>query len=535
MDISATKLRNYFINDPILDWFNYHGESKGFQKDSGENYTNLILDRGNEFEKNVIDKIKSKNFSFVDVKEKHSKFCKEAVCDTRSYMREGVEIIYQGFLYDFKLKIYGIPDLLIRSDIISKLFQNNPKIIKPTNKEFCWTYFVVDIKYSTINIGSKNQILNEGSKKAFKAQIYVYNWILNNMFFGELDEMPQPFGFILSRRMKNKNDIIDGMNCLGEINYENELYGDDVRRGLEWVRDVIKNGGNWDVYNPHCVELKPNMKNHEDYPWSSAKKKLANEQNDLTRIWHVSKRIRDEVDEYGGEVTEYFSDDDRRKIIKKMIGGKKKNNFSRVDLSCFNEKLCFYVDFEFINGCEFSFDHDTRTHLYMIGVGHEENGKWVFNTFIPEKLEDRDEKDIIVKWMSYMKEVGRRIGKEYVVIHWTNAEPSLFNRLKYRLKLRGELHFIDLQKIFKNSHLVFDGMNNYGLKTVAKSMKNAGLIKTEWDDNVTDGLGANMILIRGLNRGNLREIDGMGEIIKYNEVDCLVLYEILKYLGNSLQ
>ena len=39
MDISATKLRNYFINDPILDWFNYHGESKGFQKDSGENYT----------------------------------------------------------------------------------------------------------------------------------------------------------------------------------------------------------------------------------------------------------------------------------------------------------------------------------------------------------------------------------------------------------------------------------------------------------------------------------------------------------------
>ena len=62
MDISATKLRNYFINDPILDWFNYHGESKGFQKDSGENYTNLILDRGNEFEKNVIDKFKSKNF-----------------------------------------------------------------------------------------------------------------------------------------------------------------------------------------------------------------------------------------------------------------------------------------------------------------------------------------------------------------------------------------------------------------------------------------------------------------------------------------
>ena len=187
----------------------------------------------------------------------------------------------------------------------------------------------------------------------------------SNMFFGELDEMPQPLGFILSRRIKNKNAVIDGMNCLGEINYENELYGDDVRRGLEWVRDVIKNGGNWDVYNPHCVELKPNMKNHEDYPWSSAKKKLANEQNDLTRIWHVSKRIRDEVDEYGGEVTEYFSDDDRRKIIKKMIGGKKKNNFSRVDLSSFNDKLCFYVDFEFINGCEFSFDYDKigRAHV----------------------------------------------------------------------------------------------------------------------------------------------------------------------------
>ena len=49
ISISPTKLRNWFIGDPILDWFNLHGEEKGFQKDEAS-YINHILQRGISFE-----------------------------------------------------------------------------------------------------------------------------------------------------------------------------------------------------------------------------------------------------------------------------------------------------------------------------------------------------------------------------------------------------------------------------------------------------------------------------------------------------
>ena len=535
--ISATKLRNYFIDDTILDWFNYHGLSKGFSRDESENsYFDFLLNRGNDFESMVLDKIKSKNNSFVDVKKSYDSFCQEGVDYTYSCMRDGIEIIYQGFLYDKDLKIYGIPDLLIRSDIVKDLFENNPEIVKPVNKDFCWSYYVVDIKFSTINLGKKNQILNDGNKRAYKAQIYVYNRILNNLFFGISDNFQQPIGYILSRRIK-KNGLENGLNKLCEINYNEEFYGDEVRKALEWVRDVKENGQDWDIYNPHRDELRPNMKNRNDFPWSSAKSKLATEQRDLTRIWHVTKRMRD-----SGDVLGYFSDDEKRKIIKKMVDynsdSSVENDFSGVDLTSIfrGDTLNFYVDFEFINGCDFSFNYETRTHLYMIGVGYEENGKWVYRNFMPDYLNNSCEKSVILSWLKFMREVVKKLGyKEYQVIHWTKAEPNLFRRLKELLRVRGELNFVDLQPIIKSSCIVYEGMNNFSLKTVAKSMKKAGLIETEWEDSIVDGLGANMMLIKGM-RDNLRISDvDMGEIKKYNEVDCRVMYEILGYLSKSMK
>ena len=37
--VSATKTRNYLLEDPLLDWLNIHGESKGFKKD--EDYSGV--------------------------------------------------------------------------------------------------------------------------------------------------------------------------------------------------------------------------------------------------------------------------------------------------------------------------------------------------------------------------------------------------------------------------------------------------------------------------------------------------------------
>ena len=38
-------------------------------------------------------------------------------------MKDGVDILYQPVLHDFENKIYGYPDLLIRSDKINDIFE----------------------------------------------------------------------------------------------------------------------------------------------------------------------------------------------------------------------------------------------------------------------------------------------------------------------------------------------------------------------------------------------------------------------------
>jgi len=540
---SATELRNYFLNDQILDWFNKYGEEKGFKKDTEENsYVKFCMDRGNEFEDIIINEIKTYNFSFVNVKDSFSNFCKEGVEDTINYMKEGVQIIYQGFLWDEPMGIYGIPDLLIRSDIFHKLFENRPNIIAPTNKTFCWSYFVVDIKCSTIKIGKENRILNECGKKVYKSQIFIYNQILENLFFGDSDEFTQPIGFILAKRYIKNSEHRNGKEILGEIDFNKEKFGGEVEKALSWLRDLKLNGSNWDIYNPENKDLLPNMKNRRDYPWHNAKKLVADKQKELTRIWNVSYKIRNNL-LVKNDINLIIPNENKNKIIKKMFNNqiniKPENNFDIIDLTNLIKKdtLNFYVDFEFINGYDLNYNLNNRIHLYMIGVGYINENEWNFKSFVPDVICNKDEKNIIRNWLTYMKNTAEKLNyKNYQVIHWTHAEPVLFNKLKNDLLLRGNINWVDLQPIFKKYCIVFDGMLDFSLKSVAKNMKKLNLIETSWDDNLSDGLGANMILIKGLKiKNNIQEIEGFNEIKKYNEIDCKVLFEILNLLSSFIK
>lgn len=530
--VSATELRNYFLNDPILDWLNLYGEEKGYQKDKEENsYSLYWMNRGNEYEDILIDDLKNKNFTFKNVKEDYPKFCHDGVEDTLDYMREGIEIIYQGFLLDEEKEIYGIPDLLIRCDTFHKLFNFDVPIIYPTNKDFSWTYFVVDIKCSTIKLNNDNKISNQLGKKVFKSQIYIYNSILEKLFFN--NSSIQPFGFLLARRVVKNNVVQDNNICA--INFDEENIRNEVEQALSWIKEVREKGMNWDIDNPTRNELKPNMKNKRDYPWSNAKQIIANKQKELTRIWHVSSKIRDNCKE--NDLENHFTCDKKKLIISKMFKSDSdeeiENDYDTVDLSSILKKdtLNFYVDFEYINGSDLSFDKYPRTHLYLIGVGYFDNN-WKYKSFFPNQINDRDEKTVLHKWIQFMNETTKKLNyNKYQIIHWSKAEPSLYNKLKELFLLRTKLDWIDLQPILKKSCIVFDNMKNYSLKNVAKTMKNMGFIETNWEDGVVDGLGANMIIIKGI-KNQIGDINGFDDIIKYNEVDCKVMYEIIKFLSS---
>ena len=62
--------------------------------------------------------------------------------------------------------------------------------------------------------------------------------------------------------------------------------------------------------------------------------------------------------------------------------------------------------------------------------------------------------------------------------------------------METDIEWIDLLKLFKTTiNFVCDGMKTYSLKDVAKSMYKLGFINTSWNDNVMNGLEANILLI----------------------------------------
>jgi hypothetical protein len=202
-----------------------------------------------------------------------------------------------------------------------------------------------------------------------------------------------------------------------------------------------------------------------------------------------------------------------------------------------SEKMNLYVDFEYISGSEFTFDPNYRNHLYLIGMGYELNGKFKYEHFMVNSLTDTEEKRIIKHWISRIRQISQN--RQPQLIHWSKAEPGNFRTLKEVLQIRGTFDWQDLMKLFENCPAFLKDhcgvLKNSKLKTVAKALKKRGHINSDWDDEMTNGMEANMVIIRGVQQKLPRFTDftGIDILIYYNMIDCATLYEIVKFVKSQ--
>jgi hypothetical protein len=93
--------------------------------------------------------------------------------------------------------------------------------------------------------------------------------------------------------------------------------------------------------------------------------------------------------------------------------------------------------------------------------------------------------------------------------------------------LKQQLNWVDLLKVFRQEPIVVKDSLNYNLKNIARALQSNGLIKTVWDGTYADGMG---VMVSIIQNDNIKSLEVMYEVIKYNEIDCKVLCEILSYL-----
>ena len=509
--IDSSSLVNYMLDIPIFDYlamYNYEKEPDAFndniriQSNLHYNYRILSLKR----------KCIDMNYYFDDLLDYQNR---DSIDLTKQMIKENVKVIFNGCLRCDKMRLFSHFDVLIHSSIICDFL--NVDLASQSQSQ----YYHLLIVYNNNRDQKKNNVILYGKQKILDPSISFDS------------QFNQPRAFILS-----SENIIYSI----DLNKQQLFY--KMNEAYKWIWDLRENGRSWDLFNPTRHELLPNMKHGSTYGYKRIIQSIISKNDELTSYNDITLGKRNDcfirqlsVDEALRESNKPFL-----KSVADLRGTKKVS----CDLSnlVVPKKRIFYVDFEYINSFHFkrNFSRADTNHLYLIGVLYENNNSWLYKAFVPIAIDHETsssssyEVQNIRDWIDFMESFGT----PYCVMNWSTAEQSMLTSLskQYNFELETTIEWIDLLKLFKSTiHFVCDGMKTYSLKDVAKSMYKLGFIKTLWNDNIMNGLEANILLIPNFTKGDyiLQQCDALSDIIDYNEIDCRVMMELFEFVVSIKQ
>lgn len=599
--VSASKTRNYALKDTLIDWLDHYGnktkhkianiipsgiipESKPRTDIVTNDFTTFLMNKGNQFEENVISYIEKKFSSneFKSVVKSHQNFYSNVLNyekQTIQYIKSGIPIIYQPLLMNRSgpLKYsYGMPDLIVRSDYLDKLIDNSPltevEAYYPAPElNGTYHYVVIDIKFTTIELCSDGmRIRNNGSIPAYKCQLYIYNHAL-----GEIQGYEPTTSYILGRKYKyvNGQDFFYINNCfdrVGHIKYDewDANYIEETESAINWIKKLRTDGVEWKLLpKPTVPELYPNMSTQNDSHWSDVKTEYANKIGEITLLWNCGVKHREIAHNNGiysirdplctakrlgingpkqgpilneiiriNKTTNFKSDLDKIKI-------KINPDFENIWIDPY--KLRITVDFETIGSVFDDFSRlpssDDSNRLFMIGISYKlPHSNPIYKSFVATELSSDAEYQIIKQFYNYMKAITIRFcGKKSAIpplYHWGSIERTFFNRVCNDLQTIIDLDSVerdnlidtsenikwyDMSTAFKSNPIVINGCYKFGLKEISNRLYELNLIKTTWPKNGCLNGNTAMILAQRMYSNSKRS----NTSIRDNQV----LYDITEY------
>jgi hypothetical protein len=489
--MNINKIKNFVMEDQVLDWLDLYGEKKGIKKDNefpnfdiNKNFADYIQKRTEEYRESI---------KFDEEVEVEGETFKDKIEHTKVLMERGVKYIKNAMIKDNTNKIFGKCDYLVREDGV---------------------YRVIIIQFIHIKQGKKGNVLTSGNMKYYKYKLQALGRILNTL--SRLTDGSEDFNYIMGR------------NGLYKINKDDRL-DNRLDDAIKWYKRIEMDGDGMVLEDEL---LCPNMSNKNDYPWHNIKKKLAKETNEITLMYNQGPKKRKEYLDQG--VRDYKKIKTDSELVNDIIS----INNQESDLVLPKEvrnNIGGWKDEEYI---EFFVDFETLTKvtdiemIFQIGCGFISESKWIYKSFHVNELNVKEEERILTEWLSYMSMLKNksRFRKQPKIYHWSHSEKSNFKKVneKYNLISDGdELNWVDLLKVFRSEPIVVKDSLNYNLKNIARALQNNGLIKTIWDGTYADGMG---VMVSIIQNNNIKNLEVMYEVIKYNEIDCKVLCEILNYL-----
>ena len=597
--ISATKTKNYLLKDPVIDWLDKYYLTFGFGdkniskekinkdrsliKQEMNILENTLFKKGNEFEKKIYQEFEKRlgKKNCVDVIKNYKECCNEKMNDTIKYMEKGIPVIRQAVLYNDSNKTFGIADLLIRSDYINKIFDDEIEHINLDEENIGskfsskYHYRVVDIKWSQLQLCSDGfKILNTDRFPSYKGQLAIYNLAL-----GKIQNYIPNTAYIMGKsfRFEFQSDKYFGdssFSRLGHILFDDfdNKYIEQTKNAIDWYRDMLENGHKWNLVTMQRPELCPNMCNNNDAPYTNIKHELAKKKFEITSVWKVGIKNRENA--FSQNI---FTWNDEKCTSKTLGLSKNTSNIvdnildvnrsseilylpNKIKSELFNWRdtkkyVDFFIDFETINDVFYKDDVEisnnfNENYIFMIGVGFlNHNKEWVFKEFHLEKLNPSEEINMMKEFQNYVIENFEKYKKlstsKIRFVHWSQAETIFLEKFNDKnnniiSNFISNIEFADLYKIFVTEPITIHGALTYKLKDISNSMFDLGLIKSNWNrTNISNGLTAMLdgcayykFVEKQKPTKHMKEL--FQEIINYNEVDCKVMSEIINWMREFL-
>lgn len=305
--VSASRTRNYALDDTLMDWLDAFGAARGIRADSLRNgydpradFSAFIMAKGEEFETAVMRLLKSQ-VTMRRIARRPEDTRDLAVAErTFQAMLDGVEVITQAVLRNPNTQTYGAADAIVRSDVLARLFPYDfdasmGRIAAPALGGAPYHYVVVDIKYHTLSLLKDGAASSE--VRPYMLQVYLYNEAL-----GRMQGYVPAAAYLLGRNWKQGKtgrgsgpfEHIARVDADRQATIEEISIGTLALRAVAWIRQMRRDGGRWQVSpKPSVPALYPNMKSNEDAPWHRAKVEIAEEIKELTLLPGVGPRVRD--------------------------------------------------------------------------------------------------------------------------------------------------------------------------------------------------------------------------------------------------
>lgn len=560
--VSASSLYNYMMKDTLVDWLKYTDKKSMKSRSHTNQFKHHLRRQGINFEDKLVKYIHNNIFPVVTVS---TEITKRTLQRTKDLLHEGVPCIHSAPVYNSKNNTQGVIDLLVRSDYISKLVECDPLTeTEKTTPAFLlqkpYHYIVIDIKFSTLPLRSDGvHLLNTDNYPAYKSQCLIYTQAL-----GIIQGYTPPYAFILGRRWKyiKNSRTYNSVSCLsklGKISYggiDSEYYT-HVTDGIQWLRDLHKNGHSWSVNPPSRRELYPNMCVHSG-EWQQRKQEISDTISEMTDIWYINQKQRDLAISKGitswkdkkCNTTNLGISGMRAPIIDSILSINRqtvdKIRPKRILNNLYNWKIASneaYIDFETLNDVFSDFSElplqNYTSMIFLIGITYMIDKTPHYKYFIANNLTNEAEFDMMTELHAFLESIG------YPKLYYWYAEEGLWRKTLYkhydnasedkRILLDNMIYsWCDLCDIFRDEPIVIQGCFKFGLKEISKAMYKHGMIKTHITSDCVDGLTA-MIRARKAydetsTRDELVNNPVIRDIIQYNKFDCDTLCEIIAYL-----